>query len=111
MTQEHRNTAGLLAVRETMEAWPMEEETAETAYWMAEQLHLLCQTTMHRLIGEHNDSLSRGLGGTLDLNTESAKLEEQLQSWTCYSDNAAALNQVQRFAAAYCWTLTEAAKD
>ena len=111
MNEEHRNTAGLLAIRETMEAWPMEEEIAETAYWMAERLELFGYRTIRRLIAEHDSNVTEGKGGTLDLATETAKLGRHLTQWTCYSDNTEALAQLQRFAAAYRQTRRTARKN
>ena len=94
MTTSDRNTAGLLALRETMEAWPIEEEIAETAYWMAERLELFGYGTIRRLTTEHNSNVTEGKGETLDLDAELAQLQGSLQNWTCYSDNTAALAQI-----------------
>ena len=108
MTNERRNTVGLLALQAVAEVWPV-EESAEEIYWAAEKLDLLDQSKIHRLIGKHNDSLAQGKGGTLDLNGESAKLDEQLHQWTTEFENTAPLDQIQRFSAAYCWVMTDSA--
>ena len=110
MTNEQRNTIGLTALQTMAEIWPV-EDFAEEIYWAAKKLDMLDQSKIHRLIGEHNDSLAQGKEGTLDLNAESTKLDEQLHQWTTEMENAAPLDQIQQFASAYCWTLTKAAKD
>ena len=108
MTNERRNTVGLLALQAIAEVWPV-EESCETIYWAAEKLDLINQAKIHRLIDEHNDSLEQGKGGTLDLNAESAQLDEQLHQWTTEFENTAPLDQIQRFSAAYCWVLKDSA--
>ena len=108
MTNEQQNTIGLTALQAMAEIWPV-EDFAEEIYWAAEKLDLLDQSKIHRLIDEHNDNLTQGIGGTLDLNSESAKLDEQLHQWTTEMENAAPLDQIQRFSAAYCWIMTDSA--
>ena len=104
MNETKQHTVALTALQAACAIWTAEEDP-ETVYWTAERLDLINQTQIHRLIAR------RGFDGNLNLITEGQSLDRRLKSWYQDAPNHAVLEILQRFAAAYCWTLTEAAKD